>query len=281
MSNSGIFITQVGASVPTAADYQFVFNSNWPSLQIVFSKTISINSGDHVVVPHNLGFYPLTMVYLTQDASVTLQWQGVLPGKAYTGRPDLEGGGFQTFIDKTNIYITGIANGSSMNIKCYNIDISAQKDYTLPKFPAVNQPYDSSVGIKVGKFGKDIHSTDLRDFILHSRAQSPAILSVVTEKSAKTSPLGGGLSRISYTNPANYVPWIYGFIGFTSTLTQFGLGSTFVYEAAIWGVQTSGLVISSVTASLDFFPSDPNNQVASLIVLRDPLVVPNPIRIQY
>lgn len=262
--NAGIFVTQVGASVATAADYQFVFNSNWPSLQTAFDQNVSLpaNSFAPVTVSHNLGFYPLTFVYLT------------LNGR-YVGRADIGNSDVSCNIGKNTLYLT---NGSSTNayianVACYNIDLTKPVDYTLPKYPAVNAPYDSTVGIKVSKYGKPINSTDLRDFILHSRAQSPAILSIVTEKSAKASPFGGSLSRLTYTNPANYIPWITGYTANTGTIYE-----PLIYQSANWAIQSAGLSINNTTTTLDFNPATGG---ATLVVLRDPLIVANAVQVTY
>jgi len=263
MSGAGIFITQIGASVPTAADYQFVFNSDWPSLQTAFEKTVVVPAGGAVVtVLHRLGFFPLTFVFLTQN-------------NQFVGRADIGNTDVACFIGKQGLYLTNnnVSSSYTANIKCYNLDLQKPHDYTLPKFPAVNQPYDPTVGIKVAKYGKDIHSTDLRDFILHSRAQSPALLSVVTERSAVTSPLGGGLERISYTNPAGYIPWIGGYIGNNGTIYE-----SLVYNAAGFSVQSPGLTINPPATTLDFNPATGG---ATLIILRDPLILPNPVSVNF
>lgn len=263
MSSGGIFITQVGASVPTAADYQFVFNSDWPSLQIAFDTTITLGPGATSTVLHPLNFFPLTFVYLTT-------------GGQFVGRSDIGNSDVSCLIGKKGLYLTNtsVSVTYTANIKCYNIDLQKAVDYKLPKFPAANQPYDPTVGIKVAKYGKVINSLDLRDFILHSRAQSPAILSVVTEKSAVASPLGAPYQRISYTNPANYVPWITGYL-----CDNFSTHEPLIYFAAGWGVQSPGLTINGITTTLDFNPTFAPN--ATLVILRDPLVVPNSVQVTY
>jgi hypothetical protein len=260
----GIFVTQIGASVPTAADYQFVFNSDWPSLQVAFEKNVDLPASGFAttIVPHSLGFYPLTFVHVTASGQ-------------YRGRADIGNKDVTCAIGKKGLYIfnSSLTVSYTANIKCYNIDLTKAVDYKLPKFPAVNQPYDATVGIKVAKYGKAINSTDLRDFILHSRAQSPAILSIVTEKSAIASPLGAGYSRIQYTNPASYVPWITGYTSFNGTIFE-----PLVYFPASWAIQSPGLLINSRTATLDF---NSTTGGATLIMLRDPLIVANPVQVTY
>jgi len=262
MATPGIIITQPGIDARTAADYQMIFNSNWPSLQIAFEGVISVSAGGTGQTAHNLGFYPITMAWYSVNGVSMGRWYGT------------------TSFDKTNVYIanTGSSNyfGARqttsdvvVSIKCYNIDISQSKDYTLPLAPTFKVPYDSTYGIKVVKNGKAITSTDLRDFILHSRAQSPAILSILTQDKGK---IGGGIKAISYTNPANYAPWVLGFISVGGDNTKyqcyppggnqaapafFQLGST----AIVW---TDGITGNG-----------------TLVVLRDPLVLANKTQVIY
>ena len=242
-TSAGIFITEIGASVATAADYQYVFNSNWPSLQIAYDVTITIPvynfSGGIYTVNHNLNMYPYT------DVWVRVNGANLDSGRLMSGGNEALPFGLSYYIGKNSIYIQTIddVNSYIVNIKCYNLNLGTPANYTLPKYPAVKQPYDPAVGIKVTKYNKDITSTDLRDFILHSRAQSPAVLSVVTESSGVASPLGGGLYQISYTNPSGYVPWIYGFGSSTSTGFE-----ALVYFPAGWAVQSAaGLTLSGPT----------------------------------
>lgn len=260
--SAGIFITQVGASVPTAADYQFVFNSSWPSLQTAVDKTITIGPGALATIPHTLGFYPLTFAY-------------VMVAGAFIGRASIGNDFVSCRVGKSGVYIDNVSltDTYTVNVKCYNIDLAKPKDYILPKFPAVNQPYDPTVGIKVAKYGKVINSTDLRDFILHSRAQSPAVLSIATEASQIASPLGGLFRRLSYTNPAGYIPWITAYIGSNTSIYE-----PLVYQSANWSVQSAGLTINNNTTTVDFNPSQGG---ATLVVLRDPLILPNPVQVTY
>jgi hypothetical protein len=277
MDNSGIFITEVGASVPTAADYQYVFNSNWPSLQCAFDSLTSLSPGGSATLAHNLGFYPFTLGWLLQN--------GVSMGRIFAFSENFEG--YQTNVtmtfDKTNVYLTNNDTVTwSVNVKCYNLDITTQANYTLPQFPAAKQPYDNSVGIKVTKFNKQITSHDLRDFILHSRAQSPAVLAVVTQ--ASTLLPGATQGVIAYLNPANtaytgttalpYIPWAFAFV--FSGSTYYGLAPGFQQSGAEFQLDQNingafGITVSGNGAVLT--STNPSSFVGSLVVLRDPLLV--------
>lgn len=259
-NSAGIKITQAGISVPYAADYQYVFNSDWPSLAIAFDENIFVGAGSKGQIAHNLGFYPLTMAWFSVG--------GISVGRYY---------GITKF-DKNNVYIDNSANSSdvTVNVKCYNLDITIEKDYALPQFPTFKTPYDPSTGIKVSKYNKSINSTDLRDFILHSRAQSPAVLSVNSiNKPYPNDPVFQG-THIQYTNPAGYTPWVLGYAALTSDTSIYQLyapGGNQSFPAFIQIGATSYILPASI------YPT--GLTPGSLVVLRDPLVVSNTKEVTY
>lgn len=279
-TSAGIRITQAGISVPFAADYQYIFNSDWPSLAIAFERNVDIPYLGSVTVAHNLGFYPLVMGWTILN-NISIGRTFGISGNLSGPQNDV----IMTF-DDTNIYLTNYGTYNAVtytiSIKCYNIDISKNVDYTLPQFPVLKTPYDSSTGIKVVKNGKKITSTDLRDYILHSRAQSPAVLSIVTD--VTTTHAGG--KYIGYDNPVGYVPWTLAFVG--------GPGQKTTYAPLAPGAQQSGYAFALLgTAEAQaqgvpqariyksFTPTYPNNTFGSLVVLRDPLVVATTKQVTY
>src|ERR1035437_9198424 len=122
---AGIKISQPGVDVTTAADYQLIFNSSWPSLVIGFDKTVTVGAGSTLTVPHNLGFRPLTFGWFISNNVSTGR---VMPG-------------FQPAISigLNNIYLANTdAVPYIVNLKCYNIDLTNQADYTLPQPPVIS-----------------------------------------------------------------------------------------------------------------------------------------------
>lgn len=279
-NSAGIRVTQIGVSAPFAADYQYVFNSDWPSLAIAFEARVNVPYLSTVTVPHNLGFYPLVMGWTILS--------GVSIGRTFGVSGNLSGP--QTDVkltfDDTNIYLNnlGVYNHVTytVSIKCYNIDISQGVDYTLPQFPVIKTKYDPTTGIKVTKFGKSMSSNNLNDYILHSRAQSPAVLSIVTD--VTTTP--SGAQYIGYNNPPGYTPWALAFVG--------GPGQQTTFAPLAPGAQQAGYAFAILSASTakaqnvpqtrifkSFTPAFPNNSFGSLVVLRDPLVVAESIQVTY
>ena len=252
-NSAGVRITQVGVNAQYAADYQYVFNSDWPSLAIAFDVTIPVVANGIGQAKHALKFFPLTMAWYSVN--------GVSMGRFY---------GVTTF-DKQNVYIDNTANSSdiTVNIKCYNVDIGTSVDYTLPAAPIFKTPYDPTTGIKVSKFGKSIASKDLRDFILHSRAQSPAVLSILTQDKASVI---SGKNTISYKNPAKYTPWVLGFIS--------PLGNNTVYQCFPPGGNQSAPAFFQIGNVATVWTNGTGGN-GTLVVLRDPLVLPNTVQVVY
>ncbi len=257
----GIIITQPGVSVQFAADYQMVFNSNWPSLQVAFDYTTTISPNQTITVKHGLKFPPFHITTVCD-----------LSGNFVT--TDVASNYLQVRVTTTDLVLVPdffLSTSQIVNVKLFNIDLTKQVDYTLPQPAILKTKYDPTYGIKVVKYGKSIGSTDLRDFILHSRAQSPATLSVITEKSAIVSPLGGGVKALQYNNPASYTPWVFAFTGTTNVNTGIVSYSRAGFETqAVGGIRITGSLLN-----FNFFDK------GTLVVLRDPLFLPQDVQVTY
>jgi len=252
LKQPGIIITQPGISVETAADYQMIFNSNWPSLQIAYEDVVSITSGSSVASNHDLGIYPLTMVWKLIN--------GISQGRIFN----------EVTFDKDNVYISDSVDATiTYSIKCYNLDISKSVDYALPQTAYINRPYDKTFGIKVVKNKKSIASNDMRDFILHSRCQSPAVLSISTQDDGT---ITGGFNSITYTNPANYTPWVLGFIS--------PFGNNNVYQCYPPGQNQAAPAFFQLGKKAVIWTNGTGG-FGSLVVLRDPLALPDNIQVIY
>lgn len=283
---AGIYITQIGVSVQSAADYQFVFNSSWPSLAIAFDTVVNLAINQNITIPHNLEFIPFT-------EGMLLDINGNSLGRIFAISENFLD--YQSSVglsfDKINVYLVGSSTTAyQVNIKCYNLDITKQTNYTLPQFPTFKQPYDPSTGIKVSKFNKGITSTDLRDFILHSRAQSPAVLAVVTQ--ASPSLPGATTGTVAFLNPTSkaqvsnhsvtYIPWTFAFYS-SDGITYFPLapgnqqsGANFQLTQNINGFD--GITVSGSGAVL---ANTNPGAFGTLVVLRDPLITPTNIEHLY
>lgn len=270
----GIKISQPGFSATNAPDYNLAFSSSWPQMSIVVDYVTTITatlvSGTWtypaVTVQHNLGFYAFTRAYVS-------------------------GGNFETGIisnnftvpDNDNLYIQDNqtqwlpsvtpTSGTTItvNIKIYNINLLKFVTYPYKQPPIIAQPYDKDYGIKIVKENKSIDSNDLRDFILHSRAQSPQIDSVNVDP-----------SFAQYTNTTGYINWVFGF-GFNTNAPNLNLSAVI---APPDGAQALPWMRINRDGSFNFKPNfysvsnfAAGGGAASLVVIRDPLFVAQNIEV--
>lgn len=261
----GIKVSSLGWDSRTCPDYELIFNSSWPTLPIVFDQTINVRyDGFGTPIPatvdHNLGFVPLTMGWVFSSMSKALSLGRFFPS-----------------ISKTTIYLPSgpAATTTAINLKCYNIDITKEQNYVYTQSLNAQLPYDPTYGIKVAKEGKSINSSDMRDFILHSRTASPQVLAILTEASLKVTGVGFNYGTLSYTNPKGYIPWAFGY----AVIVQGGV-ETYVWASP--GSQAYPKLILGDTVSMivaNVLPMAPPK--ASIIILRDPLFAPNDVQVTY
>jgi hypothetical protein len=262
-------VTQAGLDVTKAADYQQSFNSAWPSIKIVFETTVLVPAGATVTVPHGLSYPPLSFGWiqvgtttLTDDYPATfLNDSNSSIGRIYPNS------------DATNLYVFGYFGSDTLvNLKAYNVDISTDITYPILASPSTNSTYNPDYGIALAKPGKDTSSVDLRDYILHTKAQSPSVQAVVTQASGLDTG-NAGEPTLYYINPAPYVPWVFGYLQQTST-----------YLSALPVSTQTGSVVNSLTVSANLFSityDASSYSGASIVVLRDPLFAPNSVDVTY
>lgn len=237
----GIKISKAGYDALTAADNDLLFNSSWPSMQIALVKPVS--SGD--VIPHGLGFPPVAFMLGGTTATTCMYGQDV---------------------DDTNIYPR--ATGT---IVVHPIDISTDIEYPYTATQSINTTYDADYGIKMVKEGGDIASTDLRDYILHSRCGSPLVLAVKTQETVNTS----NPTVVQYTSSIGYPTLNFGYAGVNQGQATLAGTSTYGNKAYIFAPQggqtypiayTDGFTVYLDIVSNSFFNGD-----ASVICLRSPM----------
>lgn len=277
----GIKIAQPGYNVKNCADYQLIFNSSWPTISILLDLTFSYNNypggtvvsttsylgtpGTVLTYTHNLGFFAFSQGWFISGG---IQ-RGRLPIYVYENKIVLD-----IFVLTSEVYYS-LQPGQSINIKIYNIDLQKQQTYSYLEAPALNLPYDSKYGIKISKNNKNIDSPDLRDFILHSRAPSPQVLSVVTQASIQGyTPTSGG--TIVYNIPKNYIPWAFGYVSFTDSS-----GLLYYYPVPYYSQAYPKMFIETNVAVPVIVLPLMVGALGTIIVLRDPLFTPSAVRVVY
>lgn len=249
VQTQGLKIARSGFDVRTCADYELLFNSAWPSLTVAFEQTVSatkVGAAYTFSVTHNLGFVPFPMVWVISNGTIIDRvFPNITSSTASYSYPNAFG-------------VIGATATVKFHIICFNIDITQSANYRYLPPAAAKQPYDDKFGIKIVKDKKNIESKDLRDFILHSRTQSPAVLNVSV---SDTSPM-------IYTMNAGYTTWVYGYATSDGTTwTNAPLFSQSVPDLRINNVNTFTLTFTGVQGSL--------------IALRDPLFASTDIQVTY
>lgn len=249
-TTSSIRVCQPGFDVRNCPDWAYLFNSGWPSLAIAFERTIDNPSGGPVTINHNLGFPPLAMVWT------------YINGIGSYGR---QAAGFS--VSSSQVTINSVNSSTKLTVRCFNVDISKEQLYPLPQGANAKLPYNDQFGIKQIKQGRNIQSHDLNDFIIHSKAQSPAVLAVATEKGKYFTNTNPGSAYagpyIVFPLKTSYVPWAYCAVSNGGGIYSF---------QTINGLQ---LLNSQLVYALT------GSTIGSIIVLRDPLFYPNVVSVIY
>jgi len=149
--------TPKGYNVKTAADYLLSFNSSWPLLKIHetgnFGGTVS----------HNLGYPPFHL--LARPAS------GI---GTSDGRVDQEASNY-------GVNSTTLARSSGSGSPRYFIfRLDLTSNFTAPNIASSTASTTSTNDyvFKMTKPGKDVSSSDMRDFALHSGTKAPMVHAV-------------------------------------------------------------------------------------------------------
>lgn len=227
-----------------------------------------------LTIPHNLGYPPLVFGW-------------------FYG-PDISGIGNVSFriplsVDKTNVYISTFSstltsdqqsfmlNSTQINVKALNVDLSKDVDYTLQARTTFNTPYDPNYGIKIAKPGKSSNSQDLRDFVLHSKCQSPLVLAVKTQQTSNAQ----NPNVVQYISNLAYPSWVYGFIKIGANFASLASIPVNSYVPAPYYSQAYPETVTDGITSYIQFNSSPADNGASLVILRDPMFAPTQTTAQF
>lgn len=265
----GVKVSQSGYNARTAPDYALAFSSSWPQLPIVaeFTTTISpFNAGfgppysyNPVTFTHKLGYPPFTRCWVTGTGSgiasghVTSDIYGIQPG-------------VNSIVYDSSMSTTNLTDTLTVFVRVYGLDISKPVSYKYKQPPVISTPYDPDYGFKIVKEGKQITSKDMRDFILHSRCQSPQVDSV------NIAPSG---SPLVYTNTTGYTNWVFGYGSFDG-------GTTWKPARTDYQQSPPGLfIVGNVYTNGTNVGGGITGMIPSIVVLRDPLFVPAEVSIIY
>lgn len=245
-SDYGLKIAKAGFDVNTAKDSDLLFNSSWPSMQIKIIKQVA--SGESFA--HGLPYPPFAIV-IPDFTPTTVGNQNLMRNAS---------------VDSTNVYAPTIDFSGGGKIIVYALDITVDVEYPYNTRSRNSTQYDPNYGIKIPKNDADIDSTDLRDFILHSRCGSPMVLAVKTASTMSPDNLGliaSGQSAIQYTSQLIDPTFVFGYVKRNDGKYECAPLSGQSYPSTLTNGTTSYIILLQGNATYAY--------EASLVVLRSPM----------
>lgn len=239
--------TPPGYDVTAAADYLLSFNSSWPLVKL--HETGNFTG----TVTHNLGYPPFHL--LARPASGA--------GSA-DGRIDEEASNYGV----SNTALARFSGSGSPRYFIFRLDLTT--NFTAPNISTstASSAVDNDYVFKVTKPGKDISSTDMRDFALHSNTHSPMVHQVDHGSMSNT---GGGLGwERTVTHNLGYKPLAFAFIKPSTNTQSYPTDRYFIVHSPVGASSFYYQVTStSVYVTLDnaAFSATP---MVSVVILKDP-----------
>lgn len=252
----GLKVAKAGYDALTAPEAELLFNSSWPSLQIVAVKEITFDEfGSSNPIAHGMPFKPLCMLVGTMTF--------------VSGPIGIHNNNRPLTVDSTYAYPqvnTSNATVQSARVIIYNVNITVDVEYPYKDRGGISVNYDADYGIKSVKDGLDITSDNLRDYAMHSRCQSPMLLAVKTQETIPAGNVadngfGDTYRYIQYTSPLDFISYAFGFVQFNDT-------DTYTY-APYLSQAYPALATDGATSQLILI--DGTSDKGSIVVLRSPM----------
>lgn len=239
--------TPPGYDVLDTADYLLSFNSSWPLLKLHETGNFS------GTVTHDLGYPPFHL--LARPAS------GI-------GTND---GRLDQFADEYGVDSSVLARASGSGSPRYFIfRLDLTTNFLAPNIAtstAKSTENDNYV-FKVSKPDKDVSSTDMRDFSLHSNTRSP-MLHQVDHGSMVNTGAGLGLER-TVSHNLGYLPTVFVFMRPGTNTLGLNANRYSIVEPPV-GVSGKYFTVTSssvyITADTSYFSGTPQ---VSVVILKDP-----------
>ncbi len=256
----GMKASQLGYDVNTAADYQLLYSSEWPLLKIEAQGTVTITDmgSDQVLYTHNLGYCPLFWIY------------EVVGGNSYpVGNTTPRITTAQFGVNSTELkYFNNFASSGAYTIRyvIFRLDLESTFTAQTINLSPGSQTVIDGYGIKIAGPGKDIDSTDYRDFTVHSSTRSPMVHSVQAKTLSTSDPTnpfyGAGAYSETWTHDLGYKPMYFIFI----KLTTFGMGLG--YYCGMQGDGSGNQFLDFIGTTLRV-SSAFSGDIVSVVILKD------------
>lgn len=204
-------LAQPGIDVKTASDENLIYNSNWPLLKIYKTGTF-ITTDDtttyQVLTEHNLGYIPAFCVFTNNSIQDWWNPTGIPQRRSeYFGFQPLQP--LMTSSSLTSGLTDVIFHGTE-RYKYYIWALDITKPYLAPTIKVGQQAtgHGSRTVFKLAKEGKDMSSSNLEDYIIHSDARSPLVHAVFPGVTDTDPTLTSGYGVTFYHN-LGYVPMFF------------------------------------------------------------------------
>lgn len=248
-------LAQPGYDVKTAGDENLIYSSLWPLLRIYKqgSFTISDVTQNVTIAEHDLPFTPM---YWFFSNSTINGWQntGAVINEQRSEFFGPQANGSIVITDSALKFQTGGGTTGSLQIYYYIFALDLLQRFTAPiiKVGNVGGGGDESRVFKIAKPGKDIHSHNLEDFVIHSRARSPLVHSVTP----------GTVQSGEFT--------VFHNLGYNPMFFGYSKNSDGSYELLPTG---SGGSNSFVTDDNKVKFSESSSRELSIVILKDPFLI--------
>lgn len=262
MSSNVIKLAQPGYDVKTAGDENLIYSSLWPLLKIYLQGSASIPDvrATQTLATHDLGYPPVYWFFANTNI---VSWDNLTISK--DTRSEFFGpiGDGTLAVDSAKLSYTANAfpfAGGSAQLYYYIFALDLTKQYTAPiiKVGNVSGGFNSKTVFKLAKPGKDISSTDLQDYVIHSRARSPLIHSV--------NPSLGTVKTFTVTHSLGYLPMFFGYVKNSNgsyTMIATGQGGSSSFQS------TENTIVFNDTGGKEL----------TVVILKDPFLLDNTIPI--
>jgi len=253
----GTKIAKAGYDALTAPEQELLFNSSWPSLQIVKVVDLSdydVSGATLNPIEHGLTFPPFAVLMGEFDT--------------YYGSNSTYNGFYPVPVDETHVYANNTSSSvtpSLTRLVIYNLDITRDIEYPYKERSGSTVSYDTDYGIKAVKETEDITSSDMRDYLLHSRCQSPLVMAVKTQDTINPANISSGQKLIQYTSPLNFISFAFGFVRWTESAFYSNLYTYAPYQGQAYPVMSSNGFKNQLTLI------DEDTTAGSIVVLRSPM----------
>lgn len=241
MSGVGLKVSRVGFDVDTASDKQLSFSSEWPLLPIEaegdFTIPASGGSGVVDVFTHNLGYVPIfTMQNVTAGPGAPLLWPN------------------SCLASDEKIYYDGpLDTAIDIKWKVYRRPMLQNVEYDKSDVGDATPGLDNDYGLLVSLPGKDILSTDKRDFSIRSDVRQLMI--------AQSNYTSDFQDSWEITHNLGYKP-MYLFYVEDDGVTP---GDYFLYSAAA----DLNIFIDNTTIDIDSDTTDYNGGGMAILIFKD------------